>query len=56
VSLEPGRAIGGYEIVGLVGSGGMGAVYKAYQRSLARYVAIKINSSRAADEPGFKER
>jgi serine/threonine protein kinase len=56
MSLEPGRAIGGYEVVGLVGSGGMGAVYKAYQRSLARYVAIKIISSRAADEPGFKER
>jgi hypothetical protein len=56
VSLEPGRAIGGYEIVGLVGTGGMGAVYKAYQRTLARYVAIKIISSRAADEPGFKER
>jgi hypothetical protein len=56
MSLEPGRAIGGYEIVGLVGSGGMGAVYKAYQRSLARYVAIKIISSRAADEPGFKDR
>jgi serine/threonine-protein kinase len=56
VSIEPGRAIGGYEIVGLVGTGGMGAVYKAYQRALARYVAIKIISSRAAEEPGFKER
>jgi eukaryotic-like serine/threonine-protein kinase len=34
--------IGGYEICGVVGSGGMGVVLKGWDRSLDRYVAIKI--------------
>ena len=34
--------IGGYEVVGLLGRGGMGAVFKAFDRSLNRYVAIKL--------------
>ncbi len=31
-----------YEIKELLGHGGMGAVYKGWQRSLDRFVAIKI--------------
>ncbi|MCA9173459.1 MAG: protein kinase [Planctomycetales bacterium] len=34
--------IGSYEVVGLLGQGGMGAVFKALDRSLNRFVAIKI--------------
>ena len=33
---------GGYEIVGIIGCGGMGVVLKGYEASLDRYVAIKV--------------
>ena len=36
--------IGTYEIVGLLGRGGMGVVFKAFDGSLNRYVAIKLMS------------
>ena len=34
--------IGAYEIIGLLGQGGMGAVFKGFDRSLNRFVAIKM--------------
>ncbi len=34
--------IGSYEVIGLLGYGGMGAVFKAHDPGLNRYVAIKI--------------
>jgi serine/threonine-protein kinase len=33
---------GGYEIAGIVGSGGMGVVLKGFETALDRYVAIKV--------------
>jgi tetratricopeptide (TPR) repeat protein/tRNA A-37 threonylcarbamoyl transferase component Bud32 len=37
-----GQEVGGYRIVSQIGKGGMATVFKAYQPSLDRYVAVKV--------------
>jgi len=51
-----GSSLGPYRIVEPLGRGGMAAVYKAYQPSLDRYVAIKVLPAHLTGEPGFAER
>jgi serine/threonine protein kinase len=41
MSLNPGSRLGPYEIIDLIGSGGMGEVWKARDTRLGRIVAIK---------------
>lgn len=51
-----GKELGPYRIVEQIGAGGMATVYKAYQASLDRYVAVKVLPPYYASEPDFAER
>ena len=51
-----GRDFGAYRIVGPLGSGGMAAVYRAYQPAVDREVALKILPRHLAQDPEFVAR
>jgi len=42
MTLTPGTKLGPYEIVALIGAGGMGEVYRARDARLGRDVAVKV--------------
>jgi serine/threonine-protein kinase len=47
---------GGYEIVGVIGEGGMGVVLKGHETSLNRYVAIKVLAPHLASNGAARQR
>lgn len=51
-----GKTLGKYRIVARLGSGGMAEVYKAFQPSLDRYVAIKMMHAHLGTDPDFVKR
>jgi serine/threonine-protein kinase len=47
---------GRYEIESRLGQGGMGSVYRAWDRRLSRWVAIKFPRAELAEDPQFRRR
>jgi serine/threonine-protein kinase len=50
-ALSPGARLGAYEVIDLLGAGGMGEVYRAQDTKLGRGVALKILSDAFAGDP-----
>ncbi len=42
MALSEGTKIGPYEVIGPIGQGGMGTVYRAFDTTLDRDVALKV--------------
>jgi hypothetical protein len=51
-----GQRLGPYEVVEPLGQGGMAVVYKAFQPTLERYVAVKVLPPHFLYEPGVRQR
>ncbi len=51
MSLGPGTRLGVYEVIGLLGAGGMGEVYRARDTKLRRDVALKVLPDAFAADP-----
>jgi len=56
MSLAAGTRLGSYEVLGLIGAGGMGEVYKARDTRLDRDVAIKVLPADVATDPERRRR
>src|SRR5437763_1771889 len=54
--LSPATRLGPYEILSLIGAGGMGEVYKARDTRLDRTIAIKVLPPHTAERPDVRQR
>ena len=56
MQLAPGRRLGVYEVLSVIGAGGMGEVYRARDTTLQRDVALKVltESVRRATPSGWR--
>ncbi|MCX4096239.1 serine/threonine-protein kinase [Nocardia sp. alder85J] len=54
--LQPGAIVGGYQVLGILGSGGMGTVYLARNPTLPRRDALKVLSAELSHDPEFRAR
>jgi len=56
MGLAVGAKLGPYEVVALLGAGGMGEVYRARDTRLGRDVAVKVLPERLSSSPDFRQR
>src|SRR6476659_6098153 len=56
MSLDPGSRLGSYEVIALLGAGGMGAVYRARDARLDRDVAIQVLAESLTRDEGAMAR
>jgi Tol biopolymer transport system component len=56
MALDPGSRLGPYEIISLLGAGGMGEVYRAEDTRLSRTVAIKVLPEHLSGDQERRER
>jgi serine/threonine protein kinase len=56
MTLAAGTLLGTYEITGVLGSGGMGEVYRGRDTRLDRPVALKVLPAALAADPRFRQR
>ena len=56
MALEVGRRLGPYQVLALLGAGGMGEVYRARDTRLDRIVALKVMAAHLAADTSRRAR